>query len=681
MRNRRASAAFSDRDRQGDVPRSVLPASCALLAVMFMQAAGSAVAEPAAKNNALVELPYYNWTGAYVGGNFGLGEGNTHNALLDPDPAGASNSFGSLYGGVQAGYNVLLPSRILLGIEADISFPNFLETDDVVSNGLTAQSQVTERVDFVSTVRGRIGYALDRWLIYATGGLAWAQSHFTENPGALGVEDKLRELRTGWALGAGTEVTIAPAWTARLEYMYDHFDPISVTFQSGTRFSSSIDEQMVRVGLNRQFAVTDTSEDGASEASAGSRNWNVHGQFTLVEQGYPQFHSPYSGTNSLPAEVEIRDTTSATGYVGWRPLAGTEIYVNPELTQGLGLGSTLGLAAFPNGEAQKANFPVPRFNVARFFVRETIGLGGEQETVEDGPNRLAGKQDISRVTFTAGKFAVTDFFDGNGYAHDPRADFLNWNLYCCGSYDWTMDKISYTWGAFAELNQKPWAVRAGYFLVPVISNDNRYDSHVFERGEYIAELELRYSLFSQPGTLRVMPWVNIANAGSYAEAVALPVSSPNYPDITLTRRVRSNFGFVINVEQAITSDLGIFSRLTWNEGQTEIIGWTDCNESVSLGAVLKGTSWGRPNDRIGAGAVVEGLSPEARAYFAAGGLGIVIGDGRLNYRPEKAFETYYAYSLNKWTTLTGDYQFFLDPAYNADRGPVSIFSARLHTEF
>ena len=57
------------------------------------------------------------------------------------------------------------------------------------------------------------------------------------------------------------------------------------------------------------------------------------------------------------------------------------------------------------------------------------------------------------------------------------------------------------------------------------------------------------------------------------------------------------------------------------------------------------------------------------------------GDGRLNYRTEKIMEAYYAYSLNKWATLTFDYQFVADPAYNADRGPVSIFAGRFHAEF
>jgi high affinity Mn2+ porin len=174
----------------------------------------------------------------------------------------------------------------------------------------------------------------------------------------------------------------------------------------------------------------------------------------------------FSVTSCLAAEIsvvssmplsgasQIQNTTSATAFVGYRPWDGTEIYVDPELMQGFGLHNTLGVAGFPNGEAQKSNFPMPRIDIARVFVRQTSGLGGEQETIEEGPNQLAGKQDISRISVTAGRFAVLDVFDGNSYSHDPRVDFLNWNMYCCGSYDVTMDKIGYTWGAAAELNQK-----------------------------------------------------------------------------------------------------------------------------------------------------------------------------------------------------------------------------------
>ncbi len=625
----------------------------------------------------------FNWTGFYLGGHAAYSLGRADSTLSDAAPTPSSNSFGSLYGGLQAGYNYVLPSRLLLGIEADITFPYFFENGTIFTGGTPQGTTVSDQIDYVATLRGRFGYAFDRWLIYGTAGLAWSQARFGETPGVASGEDLVQLTRVGSAIGLGAELAIGPNWTARVEYLYDRFGSVAGVFPSGTAYQSVFDIQTLRIGLDRKFGAVDadptTTASGAPWPIAPG-NWNVHGQFTAIEQGYPAFLSPYEGSKSLGGASQAKDTVSSTAFIGVRTWDGGAIYINPEITQGFGLSETVGVAGFPNTEAQKASFPMPRFNLARVYLQQTFGLGGEQETIEDGPNQLAGKQDISRITFTAGKLAVTDFFDNNAYAHDGRSQFMNWQLYCCGAYDWTMDQISYTWGAMVELNQKFWAFRAGYFLVPVVSNTDDFDMH-FPDGEYIAELELRYSLVSQPGKLRLMAWANRANMGSYADALAEPITTLNYPDITLVRQVRTNYGFAANLEQAITADLGVFARASWSPGLDEIIGWTDCDESVSAGAVLKGTSWGRPNDRIGVAGVIDGLSPEAQAYFAAGGLGILIGDGALNYRPEKILETYYSYSLNTWSALTFDYQFVADPAYNADRGPVHIFAGRYHAEF
>ena len=626
---------------------------------------------------------FYDWTGFYVGGHVANSVGRANSTLSDPEPTASTNPFNSEYGGLQAGYNYVLPSRLLLGIETDITFPQFFENGGIFTGGTAQGTTVTDQIDYIATLRGRFGYAFDHWMIYGTGGFAWSQARFGETPGVGGDEDKILLTRTGWALGLGAELAIAPGWTARIEYIYDRFGTVAGVFPSGTGYQSAFDIQALRLGLDRKLgsADADMAANGSSDPwPIASDRWNVHGQFTFVEQGYPAFHSPYQGQNSLSGASQAKDTASTTAFIGFRPWNGTDIYINPEITQGFGLSDTLGVAGFPNFEAQKASFPMPRFDLARVYVQQTFGLGGEQETIEDGPNQIARKEDISRLTIIAGKLAVTDFFDNNAYAHDGRTQFFNWNVDCCGSYDWTMDQISYTWGAMAELNQKFWAVRAGYFLVPAVSNTDNFDMR-FPDGEYIGELELRYSVVSQPGKLRLMAWANRANMGSYAAALAEPITTPNYPDITLVRQVRTNYGFEANLEQAISGELGVFSRATWSPGLDEIIGWTDCDQSLSAGAVLKGTSWGRPNDNIGVAGVIEGLSPEARAYFAAGGLGILIGDGALNYRPEKILETYYSYRLNAWSSLTFDYQFVADPAYNADRGPVHIFAGRLHAEF
>ena len=627
--------------------------------------------------------PHYDWSGFYVGGHVAYSLGRADSTLSDPAPTTSSNAFGSLYGGLQAGYNYVLPSRLLVGIEGDITFPYFFENGTIFTGGTPQGTTVSDQIDYIATLRGRFGYAFDHWLIYATGGLAWSQARFGETPGVASDEDLVQLTRVGSAIGLGAELAIAPGWTARIEYLYDRFGSVAGVFPSGTAYQSVFDIQTLRVGLNRKFGAADADAPANTSGDPwpiATGNWNVHGQFTATEQGYPAFRSPYEGPKSLGGASQAQDTVSSTAFIGVRAWDGGAIYINPEITQGFGLSDTAGVAGFPNTEAQKASFPMPRFNLARVYFQQTFGLGGEQETIADGPNQLAGKEDISRITITAGKLSVTDFFDNNAYAHDGRTQFMNWQLYCCGAYDWTMDQISYTWGALVELNQKFWAFRAGYFLVPVVSNTDDFDMH-FPDGEYIAELELRYSLVSQPGKLRLMAWANRANMGSYADALAEPITTPNYPDITLVRQVRTNYGFNANLEQAITADLGVFARASWSPGLDEIIGWTDCDESVSAGAVLKGTSWGRPADRIGVAGVIDGLSPEAQAYFAAGGLGILIGDGALNYRPEKILETYYSYSLNTWSALTFDYQFVADPAYNADRGPVHIFAGRYHAEF
>jgi opacity protein-like surface antigen len=150
----------------------------------------------------------YDWSGFYVGGHVGYSRGYGRDTLLDPGPSTADRSFGSIFGGMQFGYNYMLPSRLLVGVEGDISFPNYLD-DGIIASRTTPSSSVTEKLDFVSTVRGRAGYAFDHWLFYATGGLAWSQARFLEQPNLTGSEDKVLRMRAGWAVGAGAELAIA----------------------------------------------------------------------------------------------------------------------------------------------------------------------------------------------------------------------------------------------------------------------------------------------------------------------------------------------------------------------------------------------------------------------------------------------------------------------------------------
>jgi high affinity Mn2+ porin len=148
------------------------------------------------------------------------------------------------------------------------------------------------------------------------------------------------------------------------------------------------------------------------------------------------------------------------------------------------------------------------------------------------------------------------------------------------------------------------------------------------------------------------------------------------------RRYSSHPGAAINVEQEIDDDLGFFARASINDGSKEAYEFTEINRSLSVGLSLKGSSWSRPQDVFGLAMVANGLSDAARNYFAAGGLGILIGDGRLvRYGAENIMETYYNINLAEGVTAAADYQFIANPAYNRDRGPVSVVGMRLHVQY
>jgi high affinity Mn2+ porin len=626
-----------------------------------------------------IPQPVIDWTGLYFGAHAGFGGGRSATTLLDPAPTTGRHDFGGIIGGLQAGYNIQLPSGLLLGAEADVSFPSYIESNSIVSSLATARADVIHQWDFVGTARGRIGYAKGPWLAYATGGFAWAGERYL-NTLPSGDQEKALNIRLGWAAGAGLEYAFAPHWSARLEYLYYRFDKTNVQFPSSMQYAATMDMQAIRVGLNRKL---DWSAPGAdlplkTLTDPESDRWEIHGQTTYLGQGYPAFRAPYSGPNSLTPSAQYQATWSNSLFLNARLWDGGEVYYNPELLQGFGLSDTVGAAGFPSGEAQKSNFPYPHYNTSRLFVRQTFGFGGEQEDLPSGPTQLAGKADISRLTLQAGKFAVTDVFDGNAYAKDTRKDFMNWSMWAPGAFDYSADKVGLSYGVTAELNQKQWALRGGYFLMDSESNSNSFDTRLFQRGEYVLELETRYSLFGQPGKLRTIGWLNSAYMGSYRDTLNNPAFNL---DIAQTRTGRIKYGYVINLEQAVTDDIGLFGRWSWNDGKTEIMAFTDIDSSLSLGTSIKGTRWGRPDDVIGLGGAINGLSKDHRDFIAAGGLGVLIGDGQLNYRNERVLEAYYAYALNKQLTLTADYQLITNPAYNADRGPVSVFSGRLHGEF
>jgi high affinity Mn2+ porin len=651
----------------------------------------------------------YDWTGFYFGGHVGYAGGSSNWSATPTGAAGAaqSGSFslfqpfdpfseaGSYFAGLQAGYDTMLPDRIVIGAKVDASFPGFLPLSGITIGGSSTFAApaigletYSETMLSFGTVRGRIGYAPGNWLFYATGGFAWAYDQVSLTPAATGITESHLSSRFGGAAGAGVEAPVAPHWTASLEYLVLPFGRTGTDFLgTGQRFDADLTVQMLRAGLNYHFGDDAAAAKTKAPAMPDSDEVNFHGQATFTWQGYPAIRSPYQGQNSLPGKGEGRETVDVGLYAGVRLWQGAQVWINPEVDQGFGLADTHGVAGFPSAEAYKLGAAYPYARLQRAFIRQTIDLGGKSENVDADLSQFAGTQTENRLVLTLGRFSIVDIFDTNKYANNPKSDFLNWTLINAATFDYAGDGWGMTYGAAAEWYQGDWTVRGGIFdLSATPAGGNSPDSSnldpTFDQFQMVGEVERRYRLWGEDGAIKVTGFLSRGRAGHFADAIALAEATGEPADITAVRVYDSRPGISVNLQQQVTETLGVFARAGWADGTIEPWDFTDVDRTVSAGLSLTGKQWGRPDDTVGFAGVVNGISGVHQAFFNAGGLGILIGDGMLpNPAPEAVIETYYNYALTSAVHLTADYQFVANPGYNTDRGPANVFSGRVHWQF
>lgn len=418
-----------------------------------------------------------------------------------------------------------------------------------------------------------------------------------------------------------------------------------------------------------------------SAAATTPESWAIHGQATFVDQANAAFTSAYRGANSLDPAARGRETADATLYAGARLWPGMEAWINPEIDQGFGLSDTLGIAGFPSGEAYKVGMARPYFRLQRLFVRQTIDLGGEAEKVEADLNQLGGSHTTDRLVITVGKIGVPDVFDTNPYAHDPRADFLNWSLIDTGTFDYAADAWGYTVGGAAEWYVGRWTLRGGVFNLSKVPNSEHLE-YDFSQFQGIAELEERHALRGRAGKLKVTGFLSRGRMGSFDAALAAAQAGGQAPDVAAVRRYQSRSGVSVDLEQEVADNLGVFVRAGVAGGDVEPYEFADIDRTAAAGLSLKGAGWGRKDDTVGVAVVVNGVSSIHQQYLAAGGLGILVGDGRLPHAgPEQILETYYDFAAYGPAHISLDFQEVNHPAYNRDRGPVSIAAIRLHAQF
>ncbi len=420
--------------------------------------------------------------------------------------------------------------------------------------------------------------------------------------------------------------------------------------------------------------------------SDGSRFYAA-GQTNIIFQANPPFHSPYDGANSFVGRGEYKTSLLGTLYLGAQlvkaPRYNTEVLLNIESSGGRGLSQALGLAGFTNLDVVRNPSLGSKPYLARVQVHQTIGLTGKLTDAERTEFSLATKVPETRLEFRVGKMSLPDFLDQNGVGSDSHLQFTNWTIDNQGAWDYAADTRGYTWGALAEVDTANYSARYVIATMPTIANGIDVDFALRRASGQNVELESRRPVFgTSKTTVRLLGFVNHANMGTYRVANRTALAAGTAPDVIATRRQGTvKYGVDLNLEQELPYHLRAFSRLGWNEGQHESFAYTEVDQSLSGGADYNLVARGRPNDRVGVAFVSNAIKRDHQRYLALGGIGFLLGDGRLNYAREDIVETYY--TAHAWRGLffsVGGSAIF-HPGYNQDRGPVLVPSVRTHVDF
>ena len=410
-------------------------------------------------------------------------------------------------------------------------------------------------------------------------------------------------------------------------------------------------------------------------------------QFTGNYQNTPGFHSPYTGQNSFVFDhsfkQEVTDTYGV--YLGSQITRSLQAYMDLEMLRGEGLSAGYGLGAYTNadvirsGPADLGHGPY----LARLYARYVIPLSEELgESLTRNMDRLPGREPVDRIEIKGGKLAPTDDFDQNRYANNGRTQFLNYAFLFNTAWDYASDTRGYTIGASVAFVHPTWRLIMGSYQVPTTRNGMDLDDEIYHaRGDNV-ELDLA------PGKLgtviRLLAFHNEGRMGDYREAMAIGSATGTVPSTLADEQPgRTKYGFGLNVEQPLANngETGLFARLGWANGTNSAWSYTEVDRQASMGLQVSGRNWGRTNDGFGIAVAAEGLTGSHRHYLEEGGIGMLIGDGALNYGLEEVFEAYYRIQLGRYVQLSPDFQYIENPGYNRDRGPVKVYGMRLHMSY
>ena len=431
----------------------------------------------------------------------------------------------------------------------------------------------------------------------------------------------------------------------------------------------------------------DEPADTVLAHSEGGRFW-LSGQANIIFQGRLPFHSSYQGPNSFRNSAEYKTSMVGTLYTAIRPTRSirfnTDLILDVESAGGRGLSQALGLAGFTNLDVVRNPNLGSTPYIARYQIHQVFGVTSRTTAQDPSFFALATEVPTRRLEFRLGKMTLPDFFDVNDIGSDSHLQFMNWTVDNNGAWDYAADTRGYTVGGIAEYDDNSWSLRYGLFAMPVVANGIDLDWAFSRAHAQNGEFELRKSLLRQrKGATRVLFYANRAHMGDYREAVrAYLAGADSAPNILAHEHFGAlKYGFGYNTQQDLTDNLRTFARFGWNEGQHESYVYTEVDQTAEIGGDYDMKRVQRPRDKVGLVFVSNAIKRDHQNYLALGGLGFLLGDGRLRYGRENIVESYYNWHAWRGFFYSLDAQHLQNPGYNRDRGPAWVGSVRAHVDF
>lgn len=413
-----------------------------------------------------------------------------------------------------------------------------------------------------------------------------------------------------------------------------------------------------------------------------SRFW-LSGQANFIFQTHPDFPALYSGPHSLSPHYEKATSRVVTLYTGVRLSNSTEILVDIEEAGGAALSTGLGLAGDTDLDIVRNPLLSKAPYLARGMIHKVFALSKDQVENQRSFFSLFEELPRRRLEVRFGKFSIPDFFDINSVGSDTHLQFTNWTIDNNGAYDYAADTRGYTVGFTADYEDGNWGLRFAEVLMPKVANGIDLVWKPWQAHAENLEYELRHGMIPhKAGVVRLLAYTNYANMGIYREQIIQAAERDATPDITAHPwQITRKYGFGINLEQSLTQYLAAFGRFGWDNGKTESFAYTEVDQTFAEGVGAKGAWWHRKQDRAGIAFVTNAIKKDHQNYLAAGGLGFLLGDGKLNYGRENILESYYTAHVWRGIYLAPGVQHVVNPGYNRDRGPVIVPSFRAHIEF